>query len=300
MKDILRTILSSDAQADRIVPPSGFTALLTLFAAGAMAFLAVFALALSFSVGRLANDWGRDLAGSATVRIMAPPGEQLAQTEAALAVLSTASGIVSAEAMTPQAQSELLAPWLGTGPELEGLPMPQLITLSIDPARFDAAGLRLRLAAEVPGAVLDDHGRWRAPLVAAAGRLRALGWGTAILITAVVATIVTLAAQAALAANAQVIAVLRLVGATDSYIALAFVRRFTQRAALGGLAGTIIGALVLWLLPTSTRDEAPGLLTSLGLQGAEWIVLLLVPLLIGLVALIATRRAAGRMLRSLT
>ena len=37
---------------------------------------------------------------------------------------------------------------------------------------------------------------------------------------------ITLAARAALATNAEVIRVLRLVGAKDSYIARAFVRRF--------------------------------------------------------------------------
>ena len=41
----VKTLIIGDAQADRVVPPSGFTAQLTLFAAGAMAFLAVFALA---------------------------------------------------------------------------------------------------------------------------------------------------------------------------------------------------------------------------------------------------------------
>ncbi len=36
-------------------------------------------------------------------------------------------------------------------------------------------GLRLRLTAEAPGAVLDDHTRWRSPLVTAADRLRIFG-----------------------------------------------------------------------------------------------------------------------------
>ncbi|MEW9922571.1 cell division protein FtsX, partial [Marimonas sp. MJW-29] len=89
---------------------------------------------------------------------------------------------------------------------------------------LDASGLRLRLAAEVPGAVLDDHRRWRAPLVKAASRLRLLGWASILLSGAAVAAMVTLAANAALAANAQVIAGLRLVGARDDYIAQAFIR----------------------------------------------------------------------------
>ena len=54
--------------ADRVVPPSGFTAQLTLFAAAAMAFLAVFALALCMASGRLADRWAGELARSATLR----------------------------------------------------------------------------------------------------------------------------------------------------------------------------------------------------------------------------------------
>ena len=50
-----RRLLRADAGADRIVPPSGFTVWLTLFTAGAMAFLTVFALALSLASGRLAT-----------------------------------------------------------------------------------------------------------------------------------------------------------------------------------------------------------------------------------------------------
>ena len=46
-----RAMVVGDRQADRVVPPSGFTAQLTIFAAAAMAFLAVFALALSLALG---------------------------------------------------------------------------------------------------------------------------------------------------------------------------------------------------------------------------------------------------------
>ena len=98
--------------------------------------------------------------------------------------------------------------------------------------------------------VLDDHGRWRAPLVSAANRLRVLGWVVALLIVAAVAAMVTLAANAALAANAQVVAVLRLVGATDNYIAQAFVRRFTWRALLGSTVGVIVGLIPSFLSNT--------------------------------------------------
>ena len=293
----LRTLVAGDRQADRVVPPSGFTAQLTLFAAGAMAFLAVFALALSLAAGRLADQWGDELARSATVRIVAPQDQRGAQTAAALAILETTKGIQSARALTDAEQSALLAPWLGEGLALDALPVPRLIEVIEDADGFDAAGLRLRLSAEVPGAVLDDHSRWRAPLVDAAGRLRLLGWLCMTLIVLAVGAMVTLAANAALAANAQVIAVLRLVGARDDYIAQAFIRRFTIRALGGAAGGTVLALIVMLLMPRASAEA--GFLTGLGLQGVHWLLAPLIPILTGLVAFAATGAAARRTLKEL-
>ena len=72
-------LLVGDAQADRAVPPTGFTARLTVFTAGAMAFLAVFAIALSLATGRLADRWAAELARTATLRISAPGDQADAQ-----------------------------------------------------------------------------------------------------------------------------------------------------------------------------------------------------------------------------
>lgn len=292
-------ILHSDAQADRVVPPSGFTAQLTLFAAGAMAFLAVFALALSLAAGRLAEQWGNELARSATIRIAAPAEQRQAQTDAALRILETTRGVAQARALSDAEQAELLAPWFGAELQLDALPVPRLIEVIETSEGMDAAGLRLRLAAEVPGAVLDDHSRWRAPLVKAASRLRLLGWASILLIAAVTAAMVTLAANAALAANAQVIAVLRLVGATDDYIARAFIRRFTLRALIGAAAGMVLGMIAVLFLPRG-GDETASFLTGLGFQGIHWLMPLLIPPLAAGVAFVATRLAARRTLEGLS
>jgi cell division transport system permease protein len=263
-----------------------------------MAFLAVFALALSLASGRLAARWGDELARTSTIRIVAPAGERAAQTEAALRVLKTTAGIQEARALSDEEQQALLSPWFGVGVDLGSLPVPRLIEVVEKPTGFDAEGLRLRLAAEVPAAFLDDHTRWRAPLVHAASRLRLLGWIAIILIAASVGAMVTLAANAALAANAQVIAVLRLVGATDRYIAEAFIRRFTIRAFIGAGTGMVIGMIAILLLPSASDDA--GFLTGLGFQGMGWFAPLLIPIMAGGVALIATRVASRKALEALS
>ncbi|SMP29458.1 cell division protein FtsX [Shimia sagamensis] len=294
----LSTLIVGDAQADRVVPPTGFTARLTLFAAGAMAFLTVFALALSLASGRLATRWGEELAQSSTLRISAPAEQMAAQTAAALTVLESTPGIATARALSVDEQRRLLVPWFGPDLPLDSLPVPQLIEIVETEGGYDGAGLRLRLQAEVPGAVLDDHTRWRRPLERAAGRLRLLGWVSIGLIGAATAAMITLAANAALAANSQVISVLRLIGARDSYIARAFVRRFTLRALLGAAVGTALGALSVFLLPAT--QESGGFLTGLGFHGLGWALLTLIPVLAAVVAYVATGAAARRTLGELT
>lgn len=294
----LTSVLAPDNHADRVVPPTGFTANLTLFAAGAMAFLAVFALALSLAAGRLADRWAEELARSATLRISAPADQMITQTDAALRVLRQTPGVASARALSDAEQSALLAPWFGADLPLDQLPVPRLIEVIETAEGYDAQGLRLRLSAEVPGAVLDDHTRWRRPLVEAAGTLRRLGFFSILLITGAMAAMITLAANSALSANGQVIEVMRLVGARDSTIARAFVRRFTLRALIGATVGMLAGVLAVSLLPSTS--EAGDFLTGLGFEGMGWFAPLLIPVLGAVVAFGATRYAAGRTLRGLS
>jgi len=297
MKAVFELILG-DPQADRAVPPTGVTARLTVFVAAVMAFLAVLTLAISLTTGRVAEVWAQELAQSATLRL--PVNQQTADALLleALDVLETTPGVTSARALSAQEQQALLEPWFGPDLPLEALPIPQLIEIITDGETYDADGLRARLSAQVPGAVLDDHTAWRAPLLEAASSVRFVSWTVILLIGVTVAAMITLAAQASLAANAQVIRVLRLVGARDVYIARAFVRRYTVRAGFGAVVGVVIGAAVTTMMPQGGAGES--ILMGVGFDGAEWFFLPLIPLLSAVVAFFATRAAAFRRLREQT
>ena len=289
--------ISHDGSRDRVVPPTGFTAGLTTFTSAAMAFLVVFALALALAADRLSDRWSAALAGGATLRISAPAEQMDSQLAQAVQVLKTTPGIAEVRVITPEEQQALLEPWFGPDLPVDALPVPRLIDIREDGRGYDPQGLRLRLAAEVPGAVLDDHSRWQRPLVKAAQRVWALGLFSIVLMGATSAAMITLATRAAMAANAQVVAVLRLIGARDSYIASAFVRRFTLRAFFGAAIGTAAGALAVYLLP-SKNDQAM-ILSGLGFQQLQWLWLLALPPIIAAVAFFATRQATRRELRRL-
>lgn len=276
-----------------VVPGNRSTAALTGIAAAIMAFVAVFALALGLAAGRLAQRWDATLAQTATLRLSAPASDLPAQTAAALEILRTTPGVAAARVIDTEEARALLEPWFGPDLPIEALSLPRLIEIVEGPGGFDPLGLRMRLAGEAPGAVLDDHSRWRRPLVQAAGGLRRIALVAVVLIGVAMAAMVALAAGFALAANAQTIRVLRLVGARDAFIARAFTRRFALRALGGAALGTAAGMAALALLPA----DPGGVLEGLGPEGADWLAMLALPPVAGLVAWATTRVAAFRVLR---
>jgi cell division transport system permease protein len=281
-----------------VVPSSGWAAAMTTLTALAIAFLAVLTLAAGLAANRLAESWRTDLAGSATIRIPGPKDQLEAQITAVLVVLGTTPGIGDAHLLTDTEHEALLRPWLGAGDWLADLPVPRLIALDLEGPGPDAAALQGRLDAAAPGAVYDSHAVWREPLVRAATALQRLTWVATGLVALAAAALVALAARATLAGNAEVVRVIRLIGGEDSFIESAFVRRLTARAALGGLAGALLGCGALALMP----ELAPGtsLAVSLGPGGAGWAALAIgVPAATGVIAWATARHSVRLLLRQM-
>ena len=294
----VKNILVPDRYGKQIVPTNGFTTLLTFFTSASMAFLIVFSVAISFAADRLAYSWSDSLANSATLRVSAPKADLESQTEAALNVLSNTKGIASFRLLKEEEQQALLEPWFGPKVPIKNLPMPRLIIIEEDENGYDRAGLRLRLAAEVPSAVLDDHTRWRQPLIKAAYRIWFLGWLSIGLIFFIVIAMMVLVTRAALSSNRKVIEVLRLVGATDQYIAAAFVRKFAFRAFFGSALGAMLASVTLFLLPSEVDQTA--VLLGLRLEGMEWFWLIVVPLSFFVMTFLTARISSLSILKSLT
>lgn len=289
--------MSPPPAALEIVPRRGNGRLLTVFCAAVMACLGVVALAAAGAAGRTAADWRQAVTGSATVQVLGTGAGAEADAARLLAILDTTPGVLAARRLSPADLAALMAPWFGDLPGLDGLPLPPLIAVETGPG-FDAAGLRFRLTGEVADAVLDDHASAVAPVLAAADRLRLLAAAALGLVLAALAAVVTLAVRASMARSARIIAVLRQVGARDRMILRVFTRRFTLYAGGGAALGVAAGLAGLALLPPAAG--ALPLLSGPAFAGAGWTGPLLLPLLSALIAWIATRHAAARLLGDLT
>jgi cell division transport system permease protein len=286
----------SGGEGAALVPASGLLSRLETFAAAVMAFLGVIAAVFAITAGSLAAKWEGELAQSATLR--APSGAGEAELQIALSILAQTPGVASA-ALVPEAEMQaLLAPWLGADAPLAEIGAPMLIAVKIAGDGPDADALSRRLALELPGAVWDDHGRWRRPLLAAASGLRALSLASLALVLGALASVVALGARASLAANRPVVETLRLMGATDPFIAAAFVRRTTIRAGVGGMIGAAAAALALLALGLAGGAEG-GLDIIPHLTRAGWAAAACAPLACAATAWATTRAAARATLRSL-
>jgi cell division transport system permease protein len=260
--------------ADRVLPTRGQGRAAVGFLAAVLAFLAVLAIALEMAATRLAADWSGDLAATATLQVYAPDAEIEEQARAALNVLRTTSGVHSVRMLDLAEQERLLEPWLGPDIPIESLPLPLMIEVAADRGALDRDDLALRLQAEAPGAVFDDHAAWREPLVATAGRLRLFALGLIGLVAAAYVAVLALAARGAVAENAPAIRTLRLVGARDGFISRALTRRFLLAATAGAAAGTAIGMLIVGMLPAGS--EQGFFLVGIGLAGRSLALPLLV------------------------
>ncbi|NNU79649.1 cell division protein FtsX [Halovulum dunhuangense] len=284
------SLLRGDRSADDTVPPSGVTGHLTILAAAAMALLTVFALSGAMSAGRIAQNWAGAMGAQATLELPGTPDERAEQAERARLILGQTPGVSTVRSLTPDEIRDLLSPWIGDPSLLADEDLPLLLAIEEGPD-LDRQALALRLEGELPQAILHRHDDWAARIAMAAERLRWLALGFAALALGVTAVVVTLAARASLAMHGRMIETLRLLGARDSYIARAFVRRFTLRALAGAALGTVLAVLLIFALGSGV---AP--LDVLRPQGAGWLAVALVPLFAALLAFFATRRAAFRVL----
>jgi cell division transport system permease protein len=204
-----------------------------------MTFLASLTTGAVMLVRALANEWQADVAREVTIQIRPVTGQDIEMEVVKAAVIARASqGIAEVRPYSKEEATRLLEPWLGSGLQIDDLPVPRLIVVRIAPgATPDLAQLRQTLGEQIPGVSLDDH---RSFLDRMRGMSRAvviLGIGVLLLVFVATVLSVAFATRAAIATNRPVIEVLHLIGAKDSFIARHFQQHFLQLGLKGGLIG---------------------------------------------------------------
>jgi cell division transport system permease protein len=269
-----------------------------------MCYLACLAIGALFLVNRAVTTWTNGLTGEVTVQVRETRGDEMdAKLKKAEEIITAAPGINSVEVLDRDAGIKLLEPWLGQS-DLADLPVPRLIRVRIDPqAGTDFGALSASLSQAVPGATVDTHERWVDQLTDMARSLSRLSMLVLSLIILSAIAMVIFATRAALSANRQIVDVLRLVGASNGFIARQIDRRFIGSGLFAGLIGTALGLvtfLVLGLSRTSAVADAALDIVNLP-SSTNWQLyasLVLLPVVATLIALVTSRLTLIRMLNN--
>ena len=271
-----------------------------------MCYLAGLAICALIMINRAVDDWTHGISREVTVQLRQISTVNMeAELQKTIDLVKSTSGVNSVEALDRTASLKLLEPWLGNT-NLDDLPVPRLIRVTIDEAHPpDFTAMEQNLAANIKGASLDTHRRWEAELVRVAHSLTLLSWLILSLICGSATAMVIFAARAALDANREVVDVLRLIGAKNSFIASQIGKRIIMTGMGAGIAGIMLCGLTFLALgflgqsgQASVEAASQNLLYAP--QGDVFltiIYLLSVPIAATLIALLAANISLSHMLR---
>ncbi len=245
------TIAEEDALAFRspLVPTDSVAGRSLVIVIAIMTFLAALAASAALLVSQASVEWRAEASSEASLQLRPTPGRDMeADLKTAAEILRNTPGVREAQIYTKAESEALLSPWLGEGLDLSELPTPRIVVVKLDPKqRPDLLVLRAELAEAVPSAVLDDHHLFLERLGDMARAVVAVSALIFILIVGAMGIAVASATRAAVSTNREIVEVLHIVGAADTFIAREFERRFLalglRGAAIGG--GAAIASLML-------------------------------------------------------
>ncbi len=271
-----------------------------------MVFFAALAGAAALALHQATGSWQHDLANTITIEIPPPKadagdkaGSAMNDVLAAVVVaLRATAGIAEVRPLAAAEIAKLLQPWLGnSGPGgslgglLGNLPLPQLIDVRLsenEPA--DLGLLAKRLARIDPGIRIDDHQIWLGKLIRLSQSLQWMMAACLAMICFATCSVVIFGTRAAFAAHLEVVKLLHVMGARDSYIARLFQWRALTMGLKGGLIGLAVTAAALFALSRLAADLEGPLFGDLALSPFALLALATLPLLAaGLTAMTARR-----------
>lgn len=272
----------------------------TIWVLAIMTCLAMLGLAAALTLAPAASSLSGQLAGRATIQIVA--SDPIARRESVAAIRSALADapFVSAVRTVPEQElADMAAQWLGDGVQDTGLPLPALIDVDLV---GDRTASMQRLASAVgraaPGARVIAHADWLEPVVRLMASVGFIAGGIALALILAAAAVAVLAARGALSAQRSTIDILHLVGATDVQIVRMFQANTARESVVGALAGGGLALVLASIVAWQFSGIASGLVGSVG-GGLRYLTLLLVPPSIVAIAVFAARIALVRALRAM-
>jgi cell division transport system permease protein len=295
--------LSRDAA---LVPAASIASRSLVTVIAIMTFLCALAAGCGLLIAGASQEWQQSVADEVTIQVRPQSGHDIeAEVGKAAALARATAGVTRVDVYGKDQSEKLLEPWLGTGLNLDELPVPRLIAVGIDRAHPPNLGELRQSLVSIAGASLDDHSLWFAWLATMADTVVIMaGIVFALMLVAMFLT-VAFATRGAMAGNHEIIGILHFVGAEDRFIAREFQRHFLRLGlrggAIGGLAALVVflaaGAVRSAVRATPGGDEMEALFGSFALDTKGYAAIVVIALAIALATGVMSRLIVFRHLQ---
>ncbi|WP_273787645.1 MULTISPECIES: ABC transporter permease [Bartonella] len=257
-------IFTSNKKNTTAIIPSGNISGKALVAVIAiMTFLSSLTLIGVDLVQRAAQNWSNQISYEATIQIR--PIDNVDINKAlrdAVQLVKTFSGVQDAKIVDQKATEKLLEPWLGTGFNVNELPLPRLIIVTLkEDEKINFAAINHAIKTQIPGGQFDDHRVWVHRFATMAHTTVFIGFSILALVLGSLILTIIFTTRNALAENAHIINVLYFLGTETIFIARQFDWHFFKTALRGALYGGLTSiflflAFCLWTNYNLGRVEA--------------------------------------------
>lgn len=262
-----------------------------------MSFLSVLSLSGTITLNTMTTRWSSGLENKVTIEISVETkkGHILSQetireeTLKLYKMLSTHKSVKSANILSAEDIQELLSPWLGKNMSIKDLPLPGLIAVELNDT--DEEGLN-RFTKDIEEtshyAQLETHREWLSDLIQFTKTLKTLTFIITLIISAITITAVAYAMRTRLALHHDQVALLHHMGASDSYIARQFQNHALSLSLKGGLAGTLAGIALTFILMLMSHNTGTDLIPTMHIKAWDVLSLCTVPFFICTVSVITS------------
>ena len=271
-------------------------------------FLFAVTLAGVLSINSMLNAWNNSILGSLTIQIMPVNNanqekareETLLQQDKVLEFLKTLPEVEKARALNDNQLQQLLQPWLGDGIDISSLPTPRILDIKIKPgAKIDFPALAERLAEVSPLASLDNHKLWLDKLIRFADGLKMLALSILVLVIAITSAAIFYTTQTNLGLHRNIIEILHIMGAKDTYVAQQYAKRDAMLGFIGGIFGLVLAIPTIFMIAGLAEQIEGGIISEARLSWESWLMILLLPFFSSVTAMITAYYTVKRTLEKM-
>lgn len=273
----------------RILPRKMLGARLLPLVIAVNVYLASLAILGGLALIGATGQWAGELAQLVTVQVPPESGvSNEAVVKSVLGVLRDHPAVAGARPLELAEMEALLEPWLGQSALVRELPLPQLIDVELRPGG-DIDSLRKRLDAEFPGVEIDDHRQWREQMQSVAATARLICWSLVAMISLAAIAVIIFATRASLESQNELVALMHLIGAQNSFVAGEFQKHFLGIGVAGVLIGLVPVGLTIGAVLYLTGDDPAPWMGRVALGPVDYVLAALPPLSAALITMLTAR-----------